>query len=141
MLLRAYRDGSVPVDKDGWFRTGDLGMLNDDGTLSISGREGDLIITGGENVWPDAVEDALRTHAAVADVCVAGVPDAEWGQAVHAWVVVRQGMVLSLEEARDAVKELLPAHCAPKRLHSIPEIPRTSLGKARRSELVASCED
>lgn len=138
MLLRAYRDGTTPLDADGWFRTGDLGSVNDDGTLSVAGREGDLIITGGENVWPEAVEDAMRGHSAIADVCVAGVPDAEWGHAVHAWVVLVDGMSITLEEARERVKSTLAAHCAPKHLHITTQIPRTSLGKPRRSVLVES---
>lgn len=141
MLLRAYRDGSDPLDEHGWFRTGDLGTLSDDGTLSVAGREGDLIITGGENVWPDAVEDVLRGHEAITDVCVAGVPDAEWGHAVHAWIVPAAEMTISIEEVRELVKSTLAAHCAPKRLHIISEIPRTSLGKPRRSILVQSVID
>lgn len=89
MLMRCYRDGSSPVDADGWLRTGDMGSLNDDGTLRVDGREGDLIITGGENVWPEPVEAAIDTHPAVVESCVVGADDPEWGQAVHAFVVVR----------------------------------------------------
>ena len=62
MLLRCYRDGTVPIDADGWFPTGDLGRWLDDGRLHVEGRRGDLIITGGENVWPEAVEAALIDH-------------------------------------------------------------------------------
>lgn len=138
MLLRAYRDGSMPFDVHGWFRTGDLGSLNDDGTLSVAGREGDLIITGGENVWPEAVEDSLRGHRSIADVCVAGVPDVEWGHAIHAWIVTAPGTSISLDEAREQVKSTLAAHCAPKFIHLVSAIPRTSLGKPQRSKLVSS---
>lgn len=136
MLMRAYRTGESPFTSDGWFRTGDIGTM-DSGRLSVEGREGDLIISGGENVWPEDVEAAIRTSAYVADVCVAGVPDPEWGQQVTAWIVA-SGDAPSLEEIRSHVKQSLPAHCAPRRIEIVTEIPRTSLGKPRRAELVHS---
>ena len=136
MLMRAYRNGDSPFTTDGWFRTGDIGTMNN-GRLSVEGREGDLIISGGENVWPEDVEAAIRTSVSVADVCVAGVPDPEWGQQVTAWIIPT-GNAPSLEEIRSHVKQTLPAHCAPRRIEIVAEIPRTSLGKPRRSELVQS---
>ena len=137
MLLRAYRDGSVPLDSDGWFRTGDRGTLSDSGVLSIEGREGDLIITGGENVWPETVEAAIRALNTITDVCVAGVADPEWGHAVHVWVV-GVPTEISLDSLRGHVKQTLPAHCAPREIHFVSEIPRTALGKPQRSILVES---
>ena len=136
MLMRMYRNGDSPFTSDGWFRTGDIGTI-DNGQLSVEGREGDLIISGGENVWPEDVEAAVRTSSSVADVCVAGVPDPEWGQVVTAWIVP-SGDVPSLEDIRSHVKETLPSHCAPRRIEIISEIPRTSLGKPRRADLVQS---
>lgn len=135
MLLRAYRDGHQPLDEHGWFRTGDIGSI-ENGILSVHGREGDLIITGGENVWPERVEERIAQHPSVIDVCIAGVDDPEWGQAVAAWVVTTDD--ISLDTLRNFVKETLPAHFAPKHLRIIPQIPRTSLGKPRRAELVES---
>ncbi|MGI9601327.1 MAG: AMP-binding protein, partial [Acidimicrobiales bacterium] len=76
MLLRAYRDGSNPVDDDGWLATGDAGALSDRGELSVWGRTGDLIISGGENVWPVAVERVLDSHPLVAEVMIVGRPHA-----------------------------------------------------------------
>lgn len=137
MLLRSYRDGTNPLSPDGWFRTGDIGTFQD-GVVTVEGREGDLIITGGENVWPDAVEEVLRRHVKIADVCVAGVPNDEWGHVVTAWIVLSKGSTITLNEVRDFVKESLPAHCAPHRVHFVQEIPRTNLGKPRRNELVLS---
>ena len=139
MLLRAYRDGSVPLDQDGWFRTGDIGTFID-GRLSVEGREGDLIITGGENVWPDQVESVIATMDGVREVCVAGVADPEWGQSVVAWIVGDTDD-LALERVREHVKESLPAHCAPRRVVRVGSIPRTNLGKPRRAELVSSLAD
>ena len=136
MLMRTYRSGPGPFDADGWLRTGDLGEIAADGRLTVHGREGDLIITGGENVWPEAVEAAVSTHPLVADCCVVGIDDREWGSAVHVFVVARGD--LSLDGIREHVKQTLPAHCAPKALHVVASIPRTALGKPRRGELASS---
>ena len=136
MLFRTYRDGTSPLDAEGWFRTGDIGDF-DGSILSVQGREGDLIITGGENVWPQQVEDALTKHNSVLEVCVAGVPDREWGHSVHAWIVLNEDQVISLDETRDLVKQTLPSYCAPKELHIVSSIPRTSLGKPQRALLIS----
>ena len=87
MLLRCYRDGVDPKDGEGWFATGDAGTLDEHGVLSVAGRIGDVINTGGEKVWPGVVEDALRAAPGVADVGVARRPDEEWGERVVAFVV------------------------------------------------------
>lgn len=137
MLLRSYRDGTIPLTTDGWFRTGDVGSFTN-GIVSIEGREGDLIITGGENVWPDSVEEILRTHPLVEDACVAGVANNEWGQQVTSWIVPKGGSTISLDEIRDYVKQFLPAHCAPREVITVHSIPRTALGKPQRAILVAS---
>jgi o-succinylbenzoate---CoA ligase len=135
MLLRCYRNDVDPKDADGWFATGDLGEISTDGQLTVAGRQGDLIITGGENVWPDVVERRLMTHPAIADVCVAGEPDAEWGERVVAYVVAREASTLDLDDLRDHVRAELPAFCAPREIVSVSSLPRTSLGKVRRGDL------
>ncbi len=137
MLLRSYRDGTTPL-VNGWLRTGDHGYIAADGLLHVDGREGDLIVSGGENVWPEQVETRLSAMTEVRDVCVAGVPDNKWGHAVHAFVVLNADMKLSIEEVREWVKETLPAFSAPQALHVVAEIPRTALGKPQRHILVAS---
>lgn len=133
MLLRCYRDGRDPRTPDGWLPTGDLGELAPDGALHVHGRADDLIITGGENVWPEPVEAVLREVPGVVDVAVAGTPDPEWGQVVTAHVVGEA----TLDALRDAVKQQLPAFCAPRRLVRHDTLPRTSLGKIRRKALGA----
>lgn len=135
MLMRGYRNAASALDSDGWFRTGDLGSFENN-LITVFGREGDLIITGGENVWPETVEERLRQHPDITDVCVAGVSDNEWGQVVTAWVVPKDSTQPTLDDIRGFVKETLPAHCAPKALICVSEIPRTALGKPRRSELI-----
>jgi o-succinylbenzoate---CoA ligase len=136
MLLRCYRDGTDPRTPDGWFPTGDLGALDDAGLVSVFGRKDDVIITGGENVWPETVEAILHAHPAVADVAVAGSPDDEWGQLVTAYVVpVDRDRPPTLEDLRALVKERLAAFNAPRRVVLIDEVPRTALHKVKRSRL------
>ncbi len=137
MLLRAYRDGTSPVDPDGWLHTDDAGAWEDDGRLRVHGRRGDVIVTGGEKVWPDAVEAVLATHADLAEVAVAGLPDREWGARVVAWVVLRDpARAPALDELRDHVRATLPGYMAPRELHIVSTLPRTALGKIRRDALV-----
>ncbi|HUW03118.1 MAG TPA: AMP-binding protein [Acidimicrobiales bacterium] len=133
MLLRCYRDGVDPKDAEGWFRTGDLGEVRQDGSISVSGRAGDLIITGGENVWPDPVERRLREHPQLDDAAVFGRPDPEWGERVVALIVGDNPP--TLDDLRDWVRAELPPHAVPKSIERVDTIPRTALGKLRRAEL------
>ncbi len=133
MLLRGYRDGTDPT-VGGWLPTGDLGYVDPDGRLTVEGRRGELIITGGENVWPEPVEAALRSHPDVADVAVTGTDDAEWGQVVTAHVVPRDRPP-TLDELRRHARSELPGFALPRRLVLVTEIPRTALGKIARVRL------
>ena len=138
MLLRAYRDGTVPTDAEGWLATGDLGELDPTtGRLTVHGRAGDLIITGGENVWPTPVEEVLVTHPGVGEVAVVGRPDRKWGQRVTALVVPTDPhRPPTLDELRGHAKERLPAYAAPRELVVVDELPRTALGKVVRSGML-----
>jgi O-succinylbenzoic acid--CoA ligase len=136
MLLRTYRDGRSPLDAAGWLPTGDLGRWLEGGRLHVDGRRGDLIITGGENVWPEAVEAALADHPSVAEVLVRGIDDDEWGQIVEA-VVVPSGPPPSLQSLREHVKLTHPAFMAPRSVVIVPALPRTSIGKPRRADAQA----
>lgn len=138
MLLRAYRDAGGerdPRDGGGWLATGDAGRLLPDGRLEVHGRLSELIITGGENVWPAPVEEVLRTHEAVAEVAVAGLPDAEWGERVVAWVVPGPGGPPPLDELRALVRDHLAGFAAPRQLVVVDRLPRTSIGKVQRGML------
>jgi len=136
MVMRAYRDGSDPRDADGWLPTNDAGEWADDGRLVVHGRRGDLIITGGENVWPTAVERVIATHAAVREVAVVGRPDPDWGERVVAVVVPNDpDEPPSLDELRDHLKQELPAFAAPRELALVDRLPRTLLGKVERHAL------
>jgi O-succinylbenzoic acid--CoA ligase len=134
MLLREYRDGTSPFLDDGWLATGDLGGWLDDGRLHVEGRRGDLIITGGENVWPQALEAILARHPDVAEVLVRGVEDVEWGQIVEALIVARPMAQPKLQSLRELVKREHPAFMAPKRIRVVSDLPRTTNGKLRRND-------
>jgi O-succinylbenzoic acid--CoA ligase len=129
--MRAYRDGTSAIDGDGWLHTGDVGSLVD-GILSVDGRLDDLIKTGGEKVWPEAVERIVSRARPEVEICVVGIDDAEWGQRV---VLVTTDSDLTLTDVRAAVTAELPAFHAPKSLVRVREFPRTSIGKIRRREL------
>ena len=135
MLMRCYRDGANPV-VDGWFATGDLGELANDGRLVVHGRRGDMIISGGENVWPATVEDVLRAHPRIAEVAVGGVDDVEWGQRVVAWIVATDASSPpTLASIRSFAAETLPMYMTPKEIRLVDSLPKTSSGKVRRQDL------
>ena len=136
MLLRTYRDGTDPKDSDGWLPTGDLGQIGSDGLLQVHGRASDLIISGGENVWPAAVEAVLAEDDDVAEVAVVGRPDVEWGQRVVALVVPVIGdRPPSLDRLRARVREQIGPWAAPKDVEFVSSLPRTALGKIRRAQI------
>ena len=143
-MARTYRHAAMPL-VDGWLDTGDVGTLNGDqrnGTLDsailrIEGRSDDLIITGGNKVWPHIVEQRLREHPLVAEVVVRGVPDPEWGTVVCAWIVpTTKDRPPTLDALRSHVKETLAAYSAPRRISLVESIPRSALGKPLMSELI-----
>jgi o-succinylbenzoate---CoA ligase len=135
MLLRCYRDGTDPKDSGGWFRTGDVGLLDGE-RLQVFGRMDDVIISGGENIWPDAIESVLTALASVREVAVVGRHDDEWGQRVVAVVVPDDpSSPPTLDELRSTVKEQFGAWAAPRELELTDALPRTTLGKIRRSDL------
>ncbi len=134
MLFRNYRHETSASTHDGWYSTGDLGSIDQTGRLQVFGRRTDMIISGGENIWPATVEKSLLTHPLVEQVVVRGTPDAQWGQQVVAYVVLDSAVSQTAPEAlraqlRDHVKQSLPAFCAPQKFVVVNDIPRTSLGK------------
>ncbi len=136
MLLRAYRDGRDPKDAEGWFATRDAGEWDANGALIVHGRADDVIITGGENVWPVAVERVLLEHPDIAEVTVIGRDDPEWGQRVVALVVpTRAGDPPTLEMLRTLVRERLHPYAAPRELMLVDSLPRTAIGKVQRHTL------
>ncbi|MFM8871536.1 MAG: class I adenylate-forming enzyme family protein [Actinomycetota bacterium] len=135
MLMRGYRNASSTIDADGWLRTGDVGNVSSDGQLHVAGRRGDLIISGGENVWPEPVERVLMTMKTVRDCAVVGLPDSEWGKRVVALLETDDAVEMPLESVRAVVKEHLPAYMAPREVR-FGKVPRTTSGKIQRHLIV-----
>jgi malonyl-CoA/methylmalonyl-CoA synthetase len=141
-VIAGYRNGpeanATAYAPDGWFRTGDLGTLDEGGYLRITGRGKELIITGGYNVYPREIEETLCAHPGVADAAVVSAPSAEWGESVVAFVVP-DGAVDT-----GALERELTAWCAdrlapykrPRAWRFTDRVPRNALGKVLRHELV-----
>jgi len=123
------------ANPDGWFRTGDIGMLDERRYLYILDRKKDMIISGGENIYTKEVEDILHAHPAVLEAAVIGVPDPEWGESVKAVVVVKDGMRASEEEIIEFSKENLGRYKRPKSVEFIDELPKNPSGKILKREL------
>jgi non-ribosomal peptide synthetase component E (peptide arylation enzyme) len=140
-VFRGYRNPALDeeaFDADGWFRTGDLGRVDADGYLRVTGRLKDVIIRGGENVSVKELEDLLAEHPAVADVAIVGMPDPLLGERVAAFVAPRRGSTLAFSEmiawleAREIAKQKLP-----ERLEVRPRLPKTASGKVQKAALRA----
>ncbi len=125
------------IDADGWLHTGDAGIMDADGYVYIQDRIKDMIITGGENVYPAEVESAIYGHPAIAEVAVIGVPSAKWGEEVKACVVVKPGETVDAADVIAWARERIAAFKAPKSVDVIPLMPRNASGKILRRELRA----
>jgi O-succinylbenzoic acid--CoA ligase len=123
------------LDRDGWLHTGDEGALDEAGNLTVTGRAGDTIVTGGENVAPAEVEAVLESHPAVAEAGVHGVPDPTWGERVVATVVLRAGATATTDELRGYCGVRLAGYKVPKVVRFSLELPRTTTGKLLRRNL------
>lgn len=125
------------LNVEGWLRTGDAGYLDEDGYLYIHDRVKDIIISGGENIYPAEVENAIYGHADVADVAVIGVPDEKWGEAVKAVIILRPGAVRKPDEIIAHARARIAAFKVPKSIDFVDDLPRNASGKVLRRELRA----
>ncbi|MBY4212551.1 long-chain fatty acid--CoA ligase [Rhodococcus fascians] len=123
------------IDADGWFHTGDVGYFDTDGFLFVVDRIKDMIITGGENVYPAEVESVLYGHPDITEVAVVGLPDERWGEAVTAILALREGAALSLEGLRDFGGATLARYKLPTRMYRSDALPRNPSGKILKNEL------
>ncbi|MFA6235063.1 MAG: o-succinylbenzoate--CoA ligase [Bacteroidota bacterium] len=136
MVAEAYlRNPSLTAERfvDGWFRTGDIGLIDGNGFLHVLGRCDDMIVSGGENVYPSEIEDVLLRHSAVADAAVAGIEDAVWGMKIAAVVVLRRD--IDFIELETWCRSELAGYKIPRIWRRIDALPRTSSGKLIRSEV------
>ena len=137
-LMRGYwnlPEASAEALKGGWMHTGDAGILDDEGFLYIQDRVKDMIVSGGENVYPREVEDALFQHPAVADVAVIGVPDERWGEAVKAIVVPKEGEAADADALLEFCKGRLGGYKRPRSVDFIDALPRNPSGKVLKKDL------
>jgi len=126
------------IDAARWMHTGDLATMDDDGYLAIVGRIKDMVIRGGENVYPREIEEFLYTHQAIADVQVIGVPDAKYGEELMAWVVMKPGQEpLTAEGVREFCSGQLAHYKIPRYVHVVDGFPMTVTGKIRKVEMRA----
>jgi fatty-acyl-CoA synthase len=135
LMFEGYTGGGTKASVRGLMSTGDVGHFDADGRLTVEGRVDDMIISGGENVFPEEVEHLLATHDGIADAAVIGVADEQYGQRLKAYVVRKPGATLSAEEVRAYVRSNLARHKVPRDVDFTEEIPRNSTGKVLRRRL------
>ncbi|WP_417516860.1 AMP-binding protein [Minwuia sp.] len=126
------------IDSDGWMHTGDLGRLDAQGYGNIIGRVKDMIIRGGENIYPAEIEEFLRRHPGIADVQVFGVPDDRFGEEICAWIVPRAGEKITLDDVKAFCDGEIAHFKVPRHVRTVAEFPMTVTGKARKIEMRAS---
>jgi fatty-acyl-CoA synthase len=135
LAFEGYTGGGNKDAIDGLLSSGDVGHFDEGGRLFIDGRDDDMIVSGGENVFPGEVEDLLAGHEAVAEAAVFGVADADFGQRLKAVIVVRDGHELGADEVKRFVKSNLAGYKVPRDVDFVVELPRTSTGKVLKREL------
>ena len=123
------------IEPDGWLHSGDLARLRDDGNYRIVGRSKELIIRGGENIYPPEVEEYLCHHPAVAEVAVVGLPDHVYGEVVSAWIVLRAGTHVTAEDIRAFCQGKIAHFKVPHYVEIVDQLPRTVTGKIRKHVL------
>jgi acyl-CoA synthetase (AMP-forming)/AMP-acid ligase II len=134
-MFEGYTDGDSKEVVGGMMRTGDVGRLDAQGRLFVDGRDDEMIVSGGENVFPREVEDLLADHDQIEEVAVVGVEDEEFGQRLKAFVVPRNGNGLTVEAIQDYVKENLARYKVPRDVVFVEELPRNATGKILKREL------
>jgi fatty-acyl-CoA synthase len=135
MLFGGYTDGVMRPLTRGLMSTGDIGHLDEDGRLFVEGREDDMIVSGGENVYPEEVERSLLEHPGVVDAAVVGVDDSEFGRRLAAYIVLAPGAALTVDDVRTHVRDHLARHKVPRDVVFVSELPRNPTGKIVRRRL------
>ena len=135
MPFGGYTDGNTKDFADDMMSTGDLGHFDEDGRLFVSGRDDDMVISGGENVFPRELEDVLIAHDDITDVVVTGIDDKDWGQALAAYVVTKDGASLEHDDIVAFAKERVARFAVPRKTMFLDELPRNPTGKVMKREL------
>ncbi|MDQ1376938.1 MAG: hypothetical protein QOE15_1111 [Acidimicrobiaceae bacterium] len=135
LLFSGYTGGGTKPVIGGLMATGDTGHFNDQGLLFVDGRDDDMVVSGGENVFPSEVEDLLLQHPAIAEACVVGVPDEQWGQRLRACLVGAPSRALTADEVKAFVRGALAGYKVPRDVVFLDELPRNATGKILRHQL------
>jgi acyl-CoA synthetase (AMP-forming)/AMP-acid ligase II len=135
MLFEGYTNGSSGDLAGGLLATGDVGHIDDDGLVFVSGRSDDMIVSGGENVFPSEVEDLLAALPAIREVAVVGVPDPSYGQRLAAYIALNPGFTLNKDDVREYVRRHRARFCVPRDIIFVPSLPRNATGKIVKREL------
>jgi fatty-acyl-CoA synthase len=141
MLFEGYTGGGSKDEIDGMMATGDVGRFDSDGRLFVEGRDDEMIVSGGENVFPKEVEDVLSGHEAVAEAAAVGVDDEKFGQRLRAFVVLESGQKVDEQALKDHVKSNLARYKVPRDFVFVDELPRNSTGKILKRELLEQSEN
>ncbi|GGB31221.1 AMP-binding protein [Virgibacillus dakarensis] len=123
------------IDSEGWLHTGDLAVMDENGYLEITGRMKDMIIRGGENIYPREIEEFLYQHPDILDVQIIGVPDAKYGEEVMAWIVLKEGILLTEKDVRQFCEGNISRHKIPKYIQFVDDYPMTASGKIQKYKL------
>jgi fatty-acyl-CoA synthase len=139
MLMKGYdgepEETARAIDSEGWFHTGDLGVMRQDGYFKVTGRAKDMIIRGGENIYPREVEEFLYTHAKIAEVHVTGLPDARLGETVLAWIKLKTGENATPEEIKEFCKGRIAHFKIPETIRFVESFPTTLSGKIQKFKI------
>jgi fatty-acyl-CoA synthase len=130
---------AAAIDEEGWLHTGDLCAMDERGYTTIEGRLKDMIIRGGENIYPREIEDVLFEHDAVAEVAVIGLPDEKWGETVAAVVRAAPGATIERQVLFDYVRSVLAPHKTPRQWYVVDSFPLTGSGKIQKFKLREMC--
>jgi len=137
-IMQGYHgdpEGTKRAIRDGWLYTGDMAREDAEGFFYIVDRKKDMILSGGENIYPREIEDVLVTHPAIEDAAVIGIPDPVWGESVKAFIVLKEGKTANEQEIIDFCRGYLAGYKKPKELFFVPSIPKNPLGKVLKRVL------
>ena len=137
-MLGYYRDDAATancIEKDGWLHTGDIALLREGGYFSITGRIKDMVIRGGENIYPREIEEFLFTHPDITQAAVVGVPDEKYGEELCAWIQTKDGKELSADDVKAYCKGKLAHYKVPKYVKCVKEYPQTVSGKIQKFKI------
>ena len=144
-IMKGYykmpKETAQAIDKDGWLHTGDLALRRPDGNYKITGRLKDMIIRGGENIYPKELEDFIYTYPKVSDVQVVGVPDEKYGEEVYAYVIVKEGETMTTDELRDYMIKNIARHKVPRYIDLVQSFPMNAAGKILKYKMREEAEE